>query len=60
MISTTTNPIMGVVIFVMFWCSVTFQTSKFQTMVILFNIEVEYKSLSNGVKNIIWLQTLLK
>jgi hypothetical protein len=29
-------------------------------MVALFNIEVEYRFLSNGGKNIIWLQTLLK
>ncbi len=43
---------MGVVIFAMFWHSVTFQTNKFQPMVALFNIEVEYKSLSNGVKDI--------
>jgi len=60
MIFTTTNPIMGVVIFAMFWYSVTFQTSKFQPMIVLFNIEVEYRSLSNGVKNITWLQIKLK
>jgi hypothetical protein len=29
-------------------------------MVVLFNIEVEYISLSNGVKDITWFQTLLK
>jgi len=60
MIFTTTNAIMGVVIFAMFWRSVTFQTSKFQPMVTLFNVEVEYRFLSNGVKDITWLQTLLK
>jgi hypothetical protein len=60
MIFTTTDPIMGVVIFAMFWYNVTFQTSKFQPMIALFNIEVEYISLSNGVKNITWLRILLK
>jgi hypothetical protein len=29
-------------------------------MATLFNIEVKYRSLSNGVKDITWLQILLK